>query len=408
MTTEPRERRFDRVRAPLSEPAFRRLWIALLTSDFGDALGRIALVILVFEETGSGFAAALVPALSVLPFLGFGQLLTSYLDRWPRRRVLVSTDLVRAAAFAVMALPIGTPARLVLLTVASAVEPPFLAVRRAITPNTISEARFGQGIALLSASTEVALLAGFAAGGVLSGWLGPAPVMALNAATFVVSALALRGLPLGQVDVTQTTRDRMKGGWNAMWHDPLIRRVWFWFPALSATALGMEAIVTPFVFEELEGGSGMVGLLAGVVSLGVLVSAALLRPRSNHIGLFHQMGWVAATGSAVAACGFLLPPSIWTATLAFAGVGVIYSARIPSQVLYGERLPEAARASAASLADGGYAIAQIAGSLLAGALVDLLDAGEAAVAIAVAGLVAGVYVLVRPVHANALTAPSAS
>jgi predicted MFS family arabinose efflux permease len=398
----PSTGRFRRVRVPLSQPTFRHLWVALLASDFGDSIGRVALVILVFQETGSGFAAALVPALSVVPFLGFGQVLTSYLDRWPRRRVLIGTDLVRAAAFGLMALPIGTPARLVLLTVASAVEPPFLAIRRAITPNTLEEADFSDGIALLSASTEVALLAGAAAGGWLTGWIGASPVMALNALTFVASAVALRGLPLGDVQAPGTTRNRLRIGWTAMWGDPLVRKVWFWFPALSATALGMEAIIAPFVFTELDGGEGLVGLLTGVVSLGVLASAAALRKRSSHVGLFHQMGWVTATGCAIAVCGFFLPTSIAASVLAFAGVGVIYSARIPSQVLYGERLAEESRAAGASLADGGYAIAQITGSLVAGGLVDLFDAGAAAGVIAVAGLLAGIYVLLRPVHLHAL------
>lgn len=394
------EPRFSRVRRPLSERNFRLLWIALMTSDFGDAIGRIALVILVYEETGSGLAAALVPALSVAPFLGFGQVLTSFLDRWPRRRILVGTDLVRAAAFGLMALPIGTPGRLVLLTIASAVEPPFLAVRRAITPTTISEASFSDGISLLSATTEVALLGGAAVGGVLTKAWGAAPVMALNSLTFIASALALSGLPRAAVTVVGTTADRMKGGWRAMRSDPLVHRVWFWFPALSATALGIEAIATPYVFDELRDDETMVGILAGVVSIGVLTSAALLRKRPTHAGLFRQMGWVAATGSAIAACGFLLPSSRWTAILAFAGIGVIYSARIPSQVIYGERLAEADRASAGSLADGAYAVAQIAGSLGAGALVDAFGAGTAATSIAIGGIVAGLVVLFARVRSE--------
>lgn len=399
-------KRFRRVRVPLSEPSFRRLWLALLTSDFGDAIGRIALVILVYQETGSGFAAALVPALSVAPFLGFGQVLTSYLDKWPRRTVLVGADLVRAVAFGAMALPIGTPARLALLTISSAVEPPFLAVRRAVVPNTISANAYGDGVALLSATTEIALLSGAAVGGLLTAAVGAPTVMAINSVTFVVSALSLLGLRLARVDVASTTRERMRNGWTVMRADPILRKVWVWFPALSATALGAEAIITPYVFDELGRGDTAVGVLAGVISIGVLGSAALLPRRSKHLDLFRQMGWVAAVGSAVAAFGFLFSAD-WSAVLAFVGVGIIFSARIPSHVLYGERLDEAARASAASLADGAYAVAQIGGSLLAGVCVDWLGAGDAARAVAFTGIAAGLVVLLLPIRGADLSADGA-
>ena len=393
-------RPFRRVRLPLSERAFRRLWFALLTSDFGDAIGRIALVILVFQETGSGLAAALVPALSVLPFLGLGQIVTSFVDRWPRRRVLVVADLIRAAAFGLMALPIGTPGRLALLTVASAVEPPFLAVRRAITPSTLPEHHFGDGIRLLSATTEVALLTGAAAGGLLTAAWGPATVMALNAATFAVSALALQGLPLRRVEAPATTGERLRAGWQAMTGDRIVRHVWLWFPALSATALGMEALITPFVFDELERGEVVVGVLAGVVSVGVLLAAALLPRRTEHVGLVHQMGFVAALGSAIVLGFLLLPPTLPFAIVAFVGVGAIYSARIPSQILYGERIDESARAASASLADGAYAVAQIVGSLGAGALVDAAGARPAAITIAALGVTGGLWVRLRPALAG--------
>ena len=102
---------------------FRRLWIADAQSLVGDQLARVALSILVFEQTRSGLATALVYALTFLPAVVGNILLGSLADRFPRRDVLVIGDLARGGLLASMAIPglalwavgllltIGRPAR---------------------------------------------------------------------------------------------------------------------------------------------------------------------------------------------------------------------------------------------------------------------------------------------------------
>jgi len=120
-------------RSVFAEREFRWLWVAGVQSLVGDQLARVALSVLVFQRTDSTLLTAAVYALTFLPaFLG-GLLLGGLADRYPRRRVLISCDLVRAGLVATMALP-SMPLAAVgaLLTLATMVGAPFKAAEPAL------------------------------------------------------------------------------------------------------------------------------------------------------------------------------------------------------------------------------------------------------------------------------------
>src|SRR5437868_6853906 len=81
--------------APLRHRSFRLLWSAQILSELGDWAGRLALAILVAERTGSTTLTALVTSASVLPYLGPGQLFAVWTNRFPRRSVIIVSDLSR-------------------------------------------------------------------------------------------------------------------------------------------------------------------------------------------------------------------------------------------------------------------------------------------------------------------------
>src|SRR3954451_9087018 len=96
----------------LRVPEFRVMWLADAPSMVGDQLARVALSVLVFERTSSALLTALTYALTFLPALIGGAMLTGLADRLPRRRVMIAADLSRAVLLTGMALP-STPLWLV-------------------------------------------------------------------------------------------------------------------------------------------------------------------------------------------------------------------------------------------------------------------------------------------------------
>lgn len=77
-------------------PRYFPLWLAQLTSTFGDTLHYIALVILVYQLTGQGVAVAILVVAEIIPVLLLGPVAGVVIDRFSRKSVLIASDLVRA------------------------------------------------------------------------------------------------------------------------------------------------------------------------------------------------------------------------------------------------------------------------------------------------------------------------
>src|SRR5579872_3893540 len=65
---------------PLSVRDYRLLWGAQVTSELGDWATRLALMLVVYRDTRSAALSALVVTVSLLPWVGLGQVLTTAVD----------------------------------------------------------------------------------------------------------------------------------------------------------------------------------------------------------------------------------------------------------------------------------------------------------------------------------------
>jgi MFS family permease len=168
---------------------FRALWAGELCSILGDQLAGVALALLVYRQTSSAALTALTYALTFAPAVLGGALLSGLADRFPRRRVLIVTDLVRAvlaAAMAVSGLPL--PVLWVLVGLLSMAAAPFKAAQLALLPQILTGERYVVGLALRQITNQSAQLVGFASGGLLLVVVEPHVGLALNAMTFLASA----------------------------------------------------------------------------------------------------------------------------------------------------------------------------------------------------------------------------
>ena len=177
----------------LRVPEFRALWAAEIVSVGGDQLARVGLSVLVFGRTGSAAWAAATYALTFLPALVGGVLLGRLADRHPRRRVMLVCDLLRAVLVALMVVP-GAPLPVLcaLLVAVVLLAPLHTAAQGALLPEVVPDRVFEAALAVRHVTGQAAQVAGFAVGGLLVATLSPAAALALDAASFVVSALVVR------------------------------------------------------------------------------------------------------------------------------------------------------------------------------------------------------------------------
>ncbi|MBA3369190.1 MAG: MFS transporter, partial [Geodermatophilaceae bacterium] len=161
------------------------MFVAHLLSLIGDELARVALAILVFDSTDSPFLAAATFGISYAPWILGGPLLAAFADRFPRRSILVLTDVARGLAVAFLAIP-GLPlwVLLAMLFLASLLAPPFESARSALMPDVLEGDRYAVGTSLTNISSQLAQLLGFLGGGVLVLLISAQGALLVNAVTF--------------------------------------------------------------------------------------------------------------------------------------------------------------------------------------------------------------------------------
>jgi MFS family permease len=345
---------------------FRALFSAQLVSVTGDQLARVALSILVYDRTRSPGWAALTYALTFLPDLVGGPLLSGLADRHPPRTVMVLADVLRAVAVAAMATPgLPLPAVAALLVGVQLLNPVWNSARAALLPQVLPAETFVPGMGLLMMLVQAGQVAGFALGGLLVAGLGTGGALLADAASFAVSAALLAtGVrpwpPRGEKGVPWWRH--VRSGWTVVVGD----RRRFALVALGCVSglyIAGEAIAAPYA-AELGGGAVVVGLLLGSYALGNVVGMAALsriapERRSRLLGPLAALACAALVGCA-------LRPDL-EGTLALLTLsGMASSYNLIANTTFVQLTPDAQRAQAFGFALTALRVSQGLGVVLAG------------------------------------------
>ncbi len=296
----------DRITRLFGSRQFFRLWIVQLTSATGDWLGFSAIIVLAGRlggEAGAGAGAgaiSLVLAARIVPGFFFGPLAGVLVDRWDRKKVMMTCDLGRALV--IVSLPFVR--NLVGLVVASlALEALTLlwspakdaSVPKLVPPSHLASANSLSLAAAYGTFPFAALL--FALLAAVSGWIGElhlAHTMApdqmalafyVDAATFVVSALLVRRLSIGRSRPSiedaaarrwgpGQTLAELREGWQYIFINPTVRAVNIGL----ATGLVGGGMLIPlgavYSADVLHAGAAGYGLFTTALGFGVAIGAA--------------------------------------------------------------------------------------------------------------------------------------
>ena len=185
-------------------PSFRRLWLGQSVSLLGSQLALLALpLIAVVQLHASVESIGGLTLVGYLPFLLLSVPIGSWVDRWPRRPVLVGTNLARAAVVGVVAL-LASEGRLrmadlyVMSVVTGVLGLMFVVAFRAVIPDLIDRDSMVAAQSRLTGSQTAASIVGPGLGGVLIAAFSAPVALVLDAASFVVAAVVARGVtPVG-------------------------------------------------------------------------------------------------------------------------------------------------------------------------------------------------------------------
>ncbi|MDT4997849.1 MAG: hypothetical protein QOD45_1917 [Pseudonocardiales bacterium] len=395
--------------------AFSVLYLAEMQSIVGDQVARIALAVLVFDRTGSAAASALSFACTFLPAIAGGAWLAGIGDRFSRRAVMVGCDVVRAALFALMAIPgLPLPVLFALLVLAVFIGPAFSASEVSVLVGTLDSARFRLATGLRMVTGQLAQVAGFAVGGAAVGLLDPRGALLVDAATYVISAtlvglllgatgsghgeLAGDPVELGAIVGRARTDDVSPARW--LWRQPRVRLLvavgW-----LASCFVAPEGLAVPFAVGH-GASTTQAGLLLAAIPLGgafgAIAVARLVPPRARStlalwMAVFAGIPLIAtvAATNVPAAC------VLW----GLSGVFAAYQVEVTTQIV--RQIPDRRRAGTLGLVAAGLVGAQGCGLIVFGLVAQATSPGTA---VAVAGGVGSVLALVLTLALGGLSGGS--
>lgn len=373
MTATPRR---VGLRSVLGRPGYRRLWTARTVSQCGDVVQFTTLALLVVRLTGSGLGLSGVVLAEIAPVLLLAPVAGSLVDRLPRVAVMVAADLARLLLAAVLAVwhhdvavvyavAFGLSAGSVFFNPAAGSLLPAL-----VDDDELTAANGGIWSAAVLAQIVLAPVAGLVATTAGFGW-----AFALNATSFALSALLLRGLRAAETPrpvVTAGIWRQSSEALRVLGRDRLLRALALAQGLAALSAGATSALLVLLASKRLHTSGSGYGLMLAAIGIGAFLGPLLITRLPSHghrprivFAAFGLRGLVDLLLASVAA----LPAAL--GALVFYGLGtstgnVTFSSLIQSHV------PERLRGRVFSAFDLIWQTMRLASLVLGGALADTI------------------------------------
>ena len=336
--------------------SFGALWVGQLASLFGDRVHQIALAFLVLGITGSALAVALTFVAATLPNLVLGPVAGALVDRWDQKRVMVASDLLRAAI--VLTMPIAAEMNVFLVYplvfVLTSISIFFRPARTAVIPRIVREDELVAANSAIWLGDSIADVIGYPLATLLVAIVGSSLAVAFwfDAASYLVSGLlivtmtvppAIRGAAAAAQGI-RGLRDDLLEGWRFLRGDAVL-----FANTLQAVAgqfaigitIGLMAVYAAEVLTSPTIGEvGRYGIIEAAIGIGNLVGGFAIGLVGGRIarGRLIIAGYV-VYGACIT--GLALTGNVGVAVALALGMGVANMVFvIPTQTLFMERTPE--------------------------------------------------------------------
>ena len=310
-------------------------------SMLGDRLYEVAVPLAMLAAGLSAAAVGSVLAISQLPAVLLAPTAGELADRNPSRQILVACDLVRSAlvVLVIAAFSMGKPSPALLGAAALAVgiaDVFFRVVNRTVLPAVVPKTDLVRVNAHLEAIDASVSLVGPVAAGVLVGLVGVGPTLALDSASFLLSALLLQRLlpPLrrapGAAAITNGERLPRLRGFTLLWRDRQQRSLELVHITLAVESGAGLLLLLVVLQREFDAKPGLVGALLSITAVGGLI-AALILPKVVGELPWKRVCLVLLAVAAGATAGIAAAPSVAVvAVFAFLLEAAVASAYISS------------------------------------------------------------------------------
>lgn len=300
-----------------TSPAFRRLWAGQSLSGFGAQMTLVAVMVQVWQTTGSTVWTGAVSLAQAVPLIALGLFAGSLADRLDRRTFYLAMTAGETVCSLLLALQavfghVPIAALLGVVALQSCFGAGGSPASRTFIPHLLPARQRAAGLALTRIGFQGALLGGPALGGVLAGGLGVSACYLVDTLTFAAAlyaAFRLPPMPPGDTPARPGVRGVLDG-LAFLGRSPVVRGALL--TDLAAMVLGMSTSLFPLVNAERFGDDPRtLGLFLTAFAVGGVLASALSGtftrfPRPGQVMIVGSAGW----GASMVLFG--LSPDAWT------------------------------------------------------------------------------------------------
>lgn len=358
--------------------SFLLLWAGQFVSQMGDRLAMVAFPWLVYQSTGSALSTGVVLALYTLPYVLFGAFAGVVIDRFNKRAVMVTADVLRAGFVLLVPLVAGRSlAGVYALSFAVAsVSVFFDPSQLAMLPDIVHPRDLMRANSLMSTGENLTEIIGYALAGLTVASVTTATAFRIDSLTFCVSALALLAMRY-QAPV----REAVSGAAESFWHELRegLRYVRGHRGLLMNTAMVMASaagigasysLTFLLAVRVLDGGAKAFGTFEAVIAVGYLTGSLTMVTLATRI----PKGYAMTIGLAAMGVSLVLVAAaggVWQACIPFAALGLANAAALIAIDTYLQQtVPEHLRGRVFgvrfTLTQGTFALSVLIGGALAG------------------------------------------
>lgn len=293
---------------------FRWLLVASVGDGIGDDIARSVLPVVAVAVLGAGaLETGVLNALGMAAFLILGVPAGVLVDRWPRKKLLIGANVVRAAAVMSVPLAFAAGARnlwhlFAVAAVVSAADVLFTAAHSAVMPTLLAGDQLARGYARVQAVQSGLAVATPALVGQLIRILAAPAVLVFSGAAYLLSAGVTCGLPEARAAAPPAKRgflSEARQGLACTWGQPLVRSLMVSIALINAAGMWGAGAKVVFLLNTLHIAPDQVVALGAVSAIGGL-SAALLAPK---LTLRYGIGRTKIVAGLAAAASLLLTPA---------------------------------------------------------------------------------------------------
>jgi MFS transporter, DHA3 family, macrolide efflux protein len=284
---------------------FSLLWTAQLVSTIGSALTDLAAGILAYKITGSALFVGLTLMVTAVPTLLVGLVAGVFVDRWPRKRILLGSDLIRAIL--VFLIPIGYDvfgdtagilSMYVLIFLAATVRQFFDPAWESVLPEIATEEELSSANSFLSISSFGSTAVGFAAAGILAVLDRHLPFF-IDAGTFLFSfsLVLLTRIPAIKSDEVTTVGvvvANLRSGVSYLWATPMLRTLLLVGLPVTLSFGLWNVLLLPMAIRALNASYFEYGLQEGLTSVGFVIGSLVMAKYADRLpeGTWYVAGTV--------------------------------------------------------------------------------------------------------------------